>query len=201
MQKLAFSIITFLIVLSSFNLKGERRNSFQTVAPQYGWEQQLRLKTNFIPWIAVVPNLGAEYVFARKWSVAVDIWYSPWKISDKYSVKAAAVLPEGRFWFKDNSKGSFINLHFNVAWYNVRYDRYRYQDRGRPLLGAGIGYGYRLDLNPKWGLEFEIGAGVSTTKYDRFYNIDNGALKDSRETTYWGLDRLAIALTYNLSDL
>ena len=92
-------------------------------------------------------------------------------------------------------------MHLNLAWYNVRANSYRYQDRGCPLLGAGLGYGYRLELNGKWGLEFEIGAGMANMKYDRFYNVPNGALKDTRITTYWGIDRAAVTFSYNLCDL
>lgn len=201
MIKVAPFIISIILFLSPFISKGENRGEFQTVAPQYGWEHQLRLKTNIIPWAATIANLGAEYVIARKWSTGINVWFCPWIISHEYSVKTAAILPEARFWFKDNTKGSFINLHLNVAWFNVRFKDYRYQDKGMPLLGAGLSYGYRIDINPKWGMEFEIGAGVSKAKYDRYYNINNGAFKDSRSTTYVGLDRLSITFSYNLCDL
>lgn len=201
MAKRIAGILTLFLLIAVPVVKGENREKFLTVAPQYGWDHQLRLKSNVIPWAAAVPNLGVEYVIARKWSASVDVWFSPWKVSDKYSVKTAAILPEIRFWFKDSSKGSFINLHFNVAWFNVRANRYRYQDKGTPLLGAGIGYGYRVNIDRHWGFEFEIGGGVSRAKYNRYYNIPNGALKDSRSTTYWGLDRLSLTFSYNLCDL
>lgn len=200
MPKLAALFLALLIFIPSPS-KGEDKDSFQTVAPQYGWQHQLRLKTNFLPWLVAVPNIGAEYVIADKWSATLDVWYSPWKISDKFSVKNVAVLPAVRFWFKDTTKGSYLNLHFNIAWFNVRFNDYRYQDRGTPLLGAGIGYGYRVNVNEHWGFEFEIGAGYSRVKYDRYYNINNGALKDTRSTSYFGIDRAAISLTYNLCDL
>lgn len=176
---------------------GER--SFMTaegVAPQV-----LRLRTNILPWLITVPNLGAEFTIEKHWSLSLDVLYCPWKLSDKFSVKTVSILPEGRYWLKDNNKGSFFNLHLNVAWFNVRANQNRYQDRGRPLLGAGIGYGYRLGLNDKWGIEFEIGAGVSNTKYERYHNVANGALKDTRVTTYWGIDRACVSITYNLCDI
>lgn len=189
--------IIAIILLFPFKSKAEE---FQTIAPQDSFEQQLRLKTNVLPWLVAVPNLGAEYVIGDKWSATLDVWFCPWKISDRYSIKTIAIFPEGRWWLKRNNKGSFFNIHLNLAWFNVRANSYRYQDTSRPLLGAGIGYGYRVKLSDRWGFEFEIGAGMANIKYDRFYNVKNGALKDTRVSTYWGIDRLSIAFTYHLWD-
>lgn len=198
--QLLIFIIALAFFLNPLKSKGEN-HEFQTVAPQFASNQELRLRSNILPWAFTIPNLGAEYVFADKWSIALDVLFCPWKLSDKFSVKTVAVLPEGRWWLKSNQKGSFFNVHLNLAWFNVRANDYRYQDTQRPLLGAGLGYGYRLQLNTKWGLEFEIGAGMANTKYDRFYNVTNGALKDTRISTYWGIDRVALTVCYNLCDL
>lgn len=193
-------LIVVLSSIATFNVKGEN-NFFPTVAPETSTNQSLRLKTNALPWFITIPNIGAEYVTGRKWSVALDVLYCPWKLSEKFSIKTLALLPEGRWWLKTNQSGSFFNFHLTVAWINVRMGHYRYQDTERPLLGAGIGYGYRLPLKGRWGLEFEIGAGMVNTKYNRYYNIPNGAVKDTRVTTYWGIDRAAVSVTYNLCDL
>lgn len=194
--------VCLLFVISRLNGFGiERADTFPVKAHAPVPEQSLRLKTNALPWLLAIPNVGAEYTIAPKWSAALDIWYCPWKISDKFSVKTVAVLPEGRFWLKNVRKGSYFNLHLTVAWYNVRANAYRYQDTGRPMLGAGLGYGYRLELSSRFGMEFEIGAGMVNARYDRFYNVPNGALKDTRVSTIWGIDRLAVSLTYHLCDL
>lgn len=200
-MKIRISILVALVLVVISSLNAKEPDTFPTQAPSATSISSLDLKSNLLPWIMTIPNLGAEYKFANKWSVSLDVWYCPWKLTDRFSVKTAALLPEGRWWFKSNKKGSFLNLHLTVAWYNVRANAYRYQDRGRPLVGAGIGYGYRLPLNQRWGLEFEIGAGMANMKYARYYNVPNGALKDIRVSTYWGIDRLSIAATYYLSDL
>lgn len=192
----------FLPGKSQTTVSGDTYEEFPVVAPQTGiHRQQLLLKTNLFPWLLTIPNIGAEVAIANKWSAALNIMYCPWKMSKRFSVKTAAILPEIRWWLKDNTRGSFFNLHLNLAWFNIRCNDYRYQDTSRPLLGAGLGYGYRLQFGNRWGLEFEIGAGMFNTKYDRYYNIANGALKDTRVTTYWGIDRAAVTLTYYLCDL
>lgn len=159
------------------------------------------IKTNILPWLTVTPNLGVEFAFENRWSTDLNIMFSPWKISEKYSLKTIAILPEIRYWFKNNNGGSHINIHFTAAWYNLRFNRFRYQDNEIPLLGAGIGYGYKLNLSRRFGMEFTIGAGFATLRYDRFHNVDNGSLIDTRKTTYWGIDRLGITLVYNVSNL
>lgn len=175
---------------------------FLTTAPSSSQpEHPVFLRSNILPWGIAIPNLGVEFILSRKWSLAMDVWYSPWNISDKFAVKTAAIFPEGRWWLKENGKGSFFNLHLNIAWFNVRANKWRYQDHGRPLLGAGIGYGYRLPVNKRWSFEFEIGAGMANMRYDRFYNVPNGQLKDTRVTTYWGIDRANVSVCYYLCDI
>ena len=201
-RKLALLPTVILLLLFPCKGKSEVVEEFRTIAPQFGSEEQgLRIKSNLLPWLITIPNLGLEYVINEKWSASIDVMYCPWKLTDKFSVKTIAVFPEGRWWLKTSRKGSFFNLHLNLAWYNVRANNYRYQDVSRPLLGAGIGYGYRLEFNNRWGVEFEIGAGMANTKYSRYYNVENGALKDTRVTTYWGIDRASISFTYYICNL
>lgn len=203
-------LILFLIPLTikgqenmSLPLKEEnnQREDFLSRGPQYAAITQMRLKSNLMPWLLTIPNLGAEFTFGNKWSASADLWYCPWKLSDRFSVKTISIFPEIRWWLKSNVKGSFFNIHLNLAWFNVRANEFRYQDKGRPLLGAGVGYGYRLPLNYRWAFEFEIGAGVINSRYDRFYNVENGALKDTRITTYWGIDRISVVISYFLCDI
>lgn len=195
----AISIIASLFI--PFAAKGESVLKSPELQPEIQAAHSLQLRSNVLPWGLGIANIGAEYAIAKKWSVVLDLWFCPWKISDKFSVKTLAILPEGRWWWKSNKKGSYINVHLNVAWYNIRANSYRYQDAETPLIGGGIGYGYRLSIGKRWGIDFEAGIGVSHTKYNRYYNVKNGALKDKRVSFLWGPDRLSIAVTYLLCDL
>lgn len=200
MKLFRFTIFIALLLISA-NVWAQDTKHFKRVESQSNYPCELRLRSNLLPWMLAVPNLGGEISIGKKWSTVLDLWFCPWKISDKISVKTVAIFPEGRWWLADNTKGSFFNIHLNLAWFNVRANSWRYQDSGRPLLGAGIGYGYRLSLDNRWSLEFEIGAGMANARYDRFFNIENGALKDTRVSTYWGIDKIGITFTYNLCDI
>ena len=200
-KKLIFLLLGLIFLIPEMKGEEERTDSIEFQAPPERKPGKLMLKSDVVPWSVVIPNLGAEYTFADKWSAALDVAFCPWKISNKFSLKTVAILPEGRYWLKDNTKGSYFNFHLNIAWYNVRYHRYRYQDTNGPLLGAGVGYGYRLNIDKRWGVEFSVGAGFFSTRYHRYHNVANGALADTRNSTYWGIDRLGISFTYNLADL
>lgn len=154
------------------------------------------LGTNALPWFATIPNINGEMRISGHFSLNLDLWWCPWKISDRYSLKVFAILPEGRWWLSTDEKGHFFGLHLTVAWFNLRYKNYRYQDASRPLLGAGLTYGYLFRFDDHWGLELSIGVGYMNMKYDRYYNIENGAIADTRKTSYIGPDRLGIGVVY-----
>ena len=183
------------------NQSTTQKNIFQSRAGKSDDQRRFMLKTNLVPWIAAVANVGGEVAFNKKWSAMVDVWFAPWKISQKHSIKTIALFPEIKYWLKNNFKGSFFDIHLSVAWYNIRYNNSRYQDRNRPLLVGGLGYGYKLPVSDHCAFEFSLGVGMFSTTYDRFYNIPNGALIDSKVTTYWGVDRLGITFVYNLTDI
>lgn len=157
---------------------------------------EFELKTNVIPWAATIPNLEGEVWFHPAWSASLGLWWCPWKVSDRYSLKILSILPEARWWPANDWKGHFLGVHLNCAWFNLRYKDTRYQDAGRPLLGGGITYGYLFRFDYNWGLELSIGLGYMSMRYDRFYNISNGARIDTRLTSYWGIDRLGVSFVY-----
>lgn len=200
-KRILSAMLMFVLYFAASYAQDFSTEEFPIKAPDKGEPDRVSLKTNVVPWLATIPNIGAEYAFKKNWSAAIDLWYCPWKLSERFSVKTAAILPEARYWLKNNREGSFFNIHITVAWYNVRFGNFRYQDDGRLLLGGGIGYGYKLNINDKFGLEFNIGAGVATTRYDRYFNVPNGALRDTRSTVYFGIDRLGVTFTYNLAEL
>lgn len=183
-------------------LTGETEELFSGVkATENSLPNLFSLRTNVIPWVATIPNLGGSLSFGKHWSLGIEGWYCPWIVTSKYSLKCGFILPEIRWWPHTNRKGHFLSLHLSVGWYNLRFDDYRYQDDERPLLGAGLTYGYLLEINPHWGIEFSIGAGFVNTRYNRYYNVDNGALIDTKVSNYFGIDRLGISFVYNLSVL
>ena len=160
-------------------------------------ERYMALKTNIAYDAIAVPNLVFEMQFSKHISVELPVMFSGWDISDKHAVRTFAVQPEGRWWLEKAGKGHFFGVHAHMALFNVKWDENRYQSTGRPLLGAGVSYGYKLPFSRHWGAEFTLGAGYANMKYNTYYNIDNGALIETKSRNYWGITRLGISLSYH----
>ena len=144
-------------------------------------------------------NVAAEVQVGKHLSVELPILWCPWHISGKHAVKTFTLQPEARYWLSKPGSGHFFGLHAHVGWFNVKWNRGRYQDADRPLLGAGVSYGYLLPLGGHWAGEFTLGAGYANMKYDTYYNIDNGARIDTRTKNYWGITRMGLSIVYRFN--
>lgn len=159
----------------------------------------LGLKTNLAAWAGTIMNVAADVQVGRHWSVELPVLWCPWFVGSEHAVKTFTVQPEARYWLSKPGAGHFFGLHAHVGWFNVKWNRDRYQDTDRPLLGAGISYGYLLPFNEHWAGEFTLGAGYANMRYDTFYNIDNGARIDTRTKNYWGITRVGISVVYRFN--
>ena len=154
------------------------------------------LKTNLAAWAGTIMNIAAEVQVGKHVSVELPVLWCPWHIGSKHAVKTFTVQPEVRYWLRQPGGGHFFGVHAHAGWFNVLWDKDRYQDTDRPLLGAGISYGYLLPFSKHWAGEFTLGAGYSNMRYDTFYNIDNGARIDTRNKNYWGITRVGLSVVY-----
>lgn len=159
---------------------------------------KVRIKTNIPYWAVVVPNLGVEVRLADHWSLDIPIFYSPFTVKIDYRFRVLALQPGVRYWLRPEMKGHFFGVHLTGGMYNISInDRKRFQDTDG-AWGAGIDYGYSLNFNRHWGMEFNIGVGYLWTRYETYYNVENGVSYDSSTLNYFGITRLGISLIYNL---
>lgn len=154
------------------------------------------LKTNLPADIFAIHNLAIEMQISQKLSIELPVYWSLWEIEQEHGIRGVGFQPEVRWWTDAAGKGHYVGCHAHVAWYNIKWNENRYQDTGRPLLGAGLSYGYKLPLTEHWGAEFTLGLGYTNLKYNVYYNLDNGAKIDSRIRHYWGLTRIGASLVY-----
>lgn len=166
-------------------------------------DRQIRLKTNVIGWGLSAMNIAVEIDVARNWSFSLPFYYSGTDyFKETLKFRTATLQPEVRYHFP-GVKGLYAGVHAGVGWYNIALDgTYRIQDAGgkRPAWGGGLGLGYRMDFakNPRWGMEFSLGAGVYDAKYDKFYNENNGPYAERGvRKTFVGIDNAAVTFTYS----
>lgn len=159
----------------------------------------LGVKTNIAAWAGTIMNVAADVQVSRHLSVELPLLWCPWHIGSKHAVKTFTIQPEARYWLSKPGTGHFFGVHAHVGWFNVKWNRDRYQDTDRPLLGAGISYGYLLPFNEHWAGEFTLGAGYANMRYDTYYNMDNGARIDTRTKNYWGITRVGLSVVYRFN--
>ncbi len=174
--------------------KGAKAGESRVAAPSANYRA---FKVNVPYAAAVIQNLAFEWQTGRKMTVDIPVMWSFSDLTDRHGLRTIAIQPEARWWPGANpGYGHFLGAHLNLAWFNARWNDYRYQADSMPLMGAGISYGYRLNFTPNWGMEFNIGAGYAYMEYDRFYNIENGAKIDRRSYHYFGITRVGLSLVY-----
>lgn len=166
------------------------------------WTRQLRLKTNAVGLGLLVANVAAEVDINEVLSFHMPLYYSGVDyFSRRAKFRTIAIQPELRYNFR-SVKGLFAGAHFDLAWYNIAASgNYRYQDHdgSSPLIGGGLGLGYRLPVSSdgRWAVEFALGAGVYRLHYDSFYNEPNGAFASETDKVVFGLDNAAVSLCYS----
>lgn len=175
-------------------MQTDKSVSAPQTSPRY-----LAVKTNLAAWAGTIMNLAVDVQVSEHFSVELPVLWCPWYVSSEHAIKTFTVQPEARYWLSKPGKGHFFGVHAHVGWFNVKWNRDRYQDTERPLLGAGISYGYLLPFNEHWAGEFTLGAGYANMRYDTWYNIDNGARIDTRTKNYWGITRVGLSVVYRFN--
>lgn len=160
------------------------------------------VKTNPVGWGMLISNVGLEYQFNGKLSAELWLYYSAlnyFKRTTKF--RTFTVMPSVKWWFAGTSVRWWADLHLGLGFFNyAKGGEWRYQDRhgSNPALGGGIGLGVRIPLskNHRWWLEPSVGAGVYHLNYDTFENRPGGKLVNNQTRTFFGLDRVSIAISY-----
>lgn len=161
----------------------------------------MALKTNLAYDAVAILNAEFEIQVSRHFSVQIPVIWSLWDWKQDMGLRMVAVQPEARYWLGRVGKGSAFGINVGVAAYNFRHDDIRTQNVSScPLLSAAVSYAYALPFgrDSRWSAEFSLAVGYAYAKYNRYYNIDNGALINTRTRNYFGPTKIGISLCYRL---
>lgn len=178
------------------------------------WTRKLTVKTNLLGAAMLMVNASVEVDIIKNLSFALPVYWSGWDYAGNSTLKFRTLMiqPEIRYYIP-KTNGLYVGAHFGAGYWNFalgdysaklgleELDGWRYQDhKGEsPAIGGGLSVGYALQFkkNPRWGMEFSVGAGMYDVKYDVFYNEENGPYHErgSRET-FIGVDNASISFTY-----
>lgn len=207
------------VILSRREYKAMRKSGEYSSKPYYATPWMLGFKTNLLSDAIVIPYGGLEIQLARNLSLDLNGWYSRWNVFyPNKQTNIYGLAPELRWWFggRAMTKGYFVGLHANAAWYTIEWrdkdgatiiyqngidDRY---DSGTkyPALSFGLTYGYShpLDRKGHWNLEYYVGLGYSSYQQKRIYPAEDGKTYFKHEVnTDIGITKVGINLSYRFS--
>lgn len=177
--------------------KAEKSKSTAAARPRAD-KPYMALKTNVAYDAFGVLNLAYECQFAERWTAELPVMWSLWDWKQDRGLRTVALQPGVKFWFTEPGRGHAVGADLGLAWYNYRWDHKRYQDTSRPLMGISLNYAYTLTLGRGWAAEFSLGVGYVNTRYNTYFNIEDGALINTRDRNYFGPTRVGISLVYSL---
>lgn len=138
---------------------------------------QWSIKNNLLYDAALTWNAGAEVRIRPQWTLGLGAGYSPYKLGTNTTRRwrHLMVMPEARYWFCEAYARHFIGMntvysHYNAAELNLPiYDTGKYRYQG-DFVGLGGSYGYAVAIgkNKHWNIEFEVGADLCYTWYDKY---------------------------------
>ena len=153
----------------------------------------------------LIGNVGVEYQFSQRLSAELWIYYSALNYFHRTTkFRTFTVMPTFKWWFAGHNLQWWADAHLGLGFFNyAKGGQWRYQDRNgnTPALGGGLGIGVRIPLskNHRWWLEPSVGVGAYRLNYDKFENCPNGKLVDTRHRTFFGLDRVSLAISYRFN--
>lgn len=131
--------------------------------------QQVAIKTNGLMLAAMMPNLGCEFVVGERSTVDISAFGSVNIYGNK--AKILGVQPEYRYWFNGRPMTreyvgiSVLGVTYDITWSNRIYEG--------DAAGAGLSFGYVLNLGKRLNVEFTGGCGLVYFRQKQYYVGDN----------------------------
>ena len=120
------------------------------VPPAADEYSHLHIATNLPAWGLLMSNATLEIDFARRWSLALPVYYSALNyFADNVKFRTVTIQPELRYWFRGCESSWYAGAHMGLSYFNVAWgDLFRYQDHNMntPAIGGGLTVGYRMPL-------------------------------------------------------
>ena len=131
--------------------------------------QQIAVKTNGLMFAAMMPNVGCEFVVGERSSIDI----SAFGAVNIYGNKAQIIglMPEYRYWF--NGRPHDARICRNIRPRHILRHYVGRQHLSGDAAGAGVTFGYALNLSKRLNVEFHGGFGAVYFKQKQYYKNDN----------------------------
>lgn len=134
--------------------------------------QRVAVKTNTLRWLTASPNVEAEFILGRHFSLNASVAGNPIH-ADRFQTNFFHLQPEVRYWLNRPMVSHFFGVTAFINSYNMLIDHVH---RKGDAWAAGLTYGYSWALNQHWNIEASAGVGI--LRYRQF-KYDHGSQRPS----------------------
>lgn len=131
--------------------------------------QQVAVKSNGLMWLAMMPNVGCEFVAGERSTVDLSVFGSVSIYGNE--AKIVGVMPEYRYWFNGRPMTrEYIGVAALGTTYDITWGEKIYQgDAG----GLGLTFGYVMNLSKRLNVEFSGGCGLVYFQQKQYFVNDS----------------------------
>ena len=185
---------------------------------QYGFNQDIGIKSNLLYDATSTINLGVEFALSNKLTLDISGNWNPWVFPQQIRrgtydamIKHWMIQPEMRYWICEKFNGHFVGVNALGGKFNVGGLTFLPDSWGKKgiqikrfdgwLAGTGFSYGYHWILGNRFSLEFALGGGYTYLKYDKYNNYTTSKpTKDPfmYKMHYFGLTKAGISVVFML---
>lgn len=185
-----------LFVLLSLSLLTYGQNSIEAQQSSYLPKGSLSLRTNAIPWILLVPNVGVEYKIDDHIGLIVDGGWARWNLNSQNKYwRIWNVAPQVRYYVGEH-KYNYIGAQYTMGEYNLTGDQGKY-------IGGGLTFGHQFYASENLRLDLGLSLGYlylyDKEKYHRKGNV-NCCSEGKTSNGYWGPTTLSVTFVWKLFD-
>lgn len=172
------------------------------------------VKTNMLYDVALIPNVGIEFPMGRHMSIGANWMYAWWKNRRRnrhWRIYGGDV--NLRYWPGAHGAtltGHHVGLYGTVLLYQVAFGGKGYisgipgdnMAGGKRWWGAGVEYGYSLQLNRRLNIDFTLGVGYTSGEQRDYRMIDGCYVWQSSARKHWiGPTKAEISLVWKIGRL
>lgn len=161
--------------------------------------ENFALKTNLLYYAFLMPNIEIEWMFANRWSAALE-WQGAWwsKSTPRKVYRLSTVMPEVRYWAIDRSRwhGMYVGIFGGAGLYDLDNSK-----KGHEGEGAMVGFsvGYMWPISKHLSLDASLGAGYLRIRDKEYAPRDGHFLYHlTNNINYFGPLRAKLSLVWRI---
>lgn len=159
--------------------------------------ERFALKTNLLYYAILMPNVEIEWMFANRWSAALEFqgaWYC--KNPEHKVYRVSTLMPEFRYWVIDRSRwhGMYVGVFFGGGLYDLCDGKKGHEGEGAM---AGVSAGYAFPISKHLSLDAGIGVGYMRLHDKEYLPYEGHYLYQlTKNINYIGPLRLKLSLMW-----